>query len=304
MKTIAEELVGLSGNELAEMVRQIRPVVWSTLGSMATPGVVDDVLQQTWESAWRVRDRFDPKRGTLHAWVVTIARRRAIDHVRSLQRQQALQDRAEHLAISRVASSASLVAEDHSEATVDALHARQRVTKVLAVVEDVIASREATARALALILVFGGDVEVASRALGVSIDALREARRELVRCCQVVVKAQAVATSEVMVTKRVLIECLPDEGENGQWIRQTAMACVHAGGRLEDVTVGHVMQATGFSHSTARQYLAHTRHLLHVAATVIARGQASPTSTAQPLVGTRRASKIPESGARARAKGA
>ncbi|WP_413543113.1 RNA polymerase sigma factor [Citricoccus nitrophenolicus] len=294
----------VDGEVLAGMVQQVRPVVWSVLGSMASVEVVDDVLQQTWESAWRVRARFDPAKGSLHAWVVTIARRRAIDHVRSLQRDRVIQDRAEDIATSRVMSSASLTQVDHAEATVEALHARQRVSKVLSVVEDVIVSREATARALALVLVFGDDLGVASRALGVAPDALRESRRELLRCCQVVVRAQALSESEAPVTMRALIECLPDEGETGQWIRQTAMACAHAGGRLEDVSVGHVMQATGFSHSTSRQYLAATRHLLHVAATVIARRQRPRSSQTTSAGRNGQVHRMPERRTRVRAEGA
>lgn len=303
-EVLSEEQGVVDGEQLAGMVQQVRPVVWSVLGSMASVEVVDDVLQQTWESAWRVRGRFDPAKGTLHAWVVTIARRRAIDHVRSLQRDRSIQDRAEDIATSRVASSASLTVEDHAEATIDALHARQRVSKVLSVVEDVIASREASARALALVLVFGDDLALASRALGVAPDALRESRRELLRCCQVVVRAQALSESTAPVTMRALIGCLPDEGENGQWIRQTAMACAHAGGRLEDVSVGHVMQATGFSHSTARQYLAQTRHLLHVAATVIARRPGPRTAAAEPLDRTGQVYRMPVREDRERAQGA
>jgi RNA polymerase sigma-70 factor, ECF subfamily len=52
-----------------------------------------------------------------------------------------------------------------------------------------------------------------------------------------------------------------------------ALACARAGGRFEAVTVTHVMDVTGFSHNTARQYLAETRHLLQVAMTVLTEEQ-------------------------------
>lgn len=109
----------------------------------------------------------------------------------------------------------------------------------------------------------------ASETMGVSVTALRQARRELVRCARVVRAAQEVARSGQAVTMRVLIGCLPDDGDAGDWARQVALACAQAGGRMEAVTVEDVMQATGFSHSTSRQYLAETRHLLRVATTVI-----------------------------------
>ena len=130
-------------------------------------------------------------------------------------------------------------------------------------------SSEMTARALAVVLVFDDDVAAASEAMGVSTTALRQARRELVRCARVVRAAQELGRSQGQVTMRALIGCLPDDGDAGDWARQVALACVQAGGRLEDVTVEHVMRSTGFSHSTSRQYLAEVRHLLRVAVTVV-----------------------------------
>jgi len=42
----------------------------------------DDVVQETFERVWRHAPRFDPRRGTLDAWVLRIARNAAIAHVR------------------------------------------------------------------------------------------------------------------------------------------------------------------------------------------------------------------------------
>ena len=46
---------------------------------------IDDVVQVVFVEVWRFRGRFDPRR-SLEAWVLTIARRRAIDHLRSRRR--------------------------------------------------------------------------------------------------------------------------------------------------------------------------------------------------------------------------
>jgi RNA polymerase sigma-70 factor (ECF subfamily) len=43
----------------------------------------EEVLQDTWVQAWRKAPTFDAARGTVGAWLVTIARSRALDRVRS-----------------------------------------------------------------------------------------------------------------------------------------------------------------------------------------------------------------------------
>lgn len=45
-------------------------------------GTVDDVFQLVWTEVWRRGESFDPDRGTLGAWVMTITRSRAIDELR------------------------------------------------------------------------------------------------------------------------------------------------------------------------------------------------------------------------------
>lgn len=42
----------------------------------------EDVVQQTFVSAWRSRGRYDPAAGPLGPWIVRIARRRIADHFR------------------------------------------------------------------------------------------------------------------------------------------------------------------------------------------------------------------------------
>lgn len=47
-----------------------------------------DVTQEVFLSAWKARDRFDPQRGPLAAWLMGIAKNRIVDHVRSENRHR------------------------------------------------------------------------------------------------------------------------------------------------------------------------------------------------------------------------
>lgn len=52
------------------------------LKTLGDRGAAEDVQQQVFLEVWRRSDRFDPERGKLLTWVMTIARSRAIDHIR------------------------------------------------------------------------------------------------------------------------------------------------------------------------------------------------------------------------------
>ena len=88
---------GLSGDPLAEAFAaghaDLRSVydahaamVYAICRKALGGDAAGDVTQEVFVSAWRGREQFDPRRGSLAAWLVGITKRRIIDHVRREQR--------------------------------------------------------------------------------------------------------------------------------------------------------------------------------------------------------------------------
>lgn len=59
-------------------------VAAATLGTHAD---AEDIVQTTFVTAWRTRGSFDPARGSLLVWLLTIARSRSLDQLRTRSRQ-------------------------------------------------------------------------------------------------------------------------------------------------------------------------------------------------------------------------
>jgi RNA polymerase sigma factor (sigma-70 family) len=66
---------------LEECYRTLGPLVVSYLSRYVPHADIEDVLQRVFYEVWRVHERYDPTL-SLRGWVLGIARKRAIDHLR------------------------------------------------------------------------------------------------------------------------------------------------------------------------------------------------------------------------------
>ncbi len=69
------------------------PVYHTALAVTRDRAQAEEVSQEVLTEIWRTADRFDPARGSAAAWVLTIARRRAIDRVRAAMAEAARERR-------------------------------------------------------------------------------------------------------------------------------------------------------------------------------------------------------------------
>jgi RNA polymerase sigma-70 factor, ECF subfamily len=90
------------------------------------PAQSEEVMQEVLLDVWRTASRFDPEIGSATAWVMTLAHRRAVDRVRSEQKNAERELRA----------ASSAIAYDEVTETVEAHLDRERVRHCLAALTE------------------------------------------------------------------------------------------------------------------------------------------------------------------------
>ncbi|WP_306370414.1 sigma-70 family RNA polymerase sigma factor [Nocardiopsis sp. CC223A] len=87
--TLAELLGRVArGDEAAfgEVYDRVAPSVYGLVRRvLRDPAQSEEVTQEVMVEVWRTACRYDPRRGTPRAWLMTLAHRRAVDRVRSEQ---------------------------------------------------------------------------------------------------------------------------------------------------------------------------------------------------------------------------
>jgi len=81
LNDIGERLNQGQPEALEEAYRTLGPLVMSYLARYVPQPDIEDVMQKVFYELWRVHERYDPNL-SLRGWVLGIARKRAIDHLR------------------------------------------------------------------------------------------------------------------------------------------------------------------------------------------------------------------------------
>ena len=112
----------------AQLYDDLAPAVYGTIKRvLRDPSQSEEVLQEVMVEVWRTATRFDSDKGSVAAWVSTMAHRRAVDRVRS---EQSARDRTE-----RESNKDVMVSVDPADEVVDDMNRqfeRERVNSALA----------------------------------------------------------------------------------------------------------------------------------------------------------------------------
>jgi RNA polymerase sigma-70 factor, ECF subfamily len=122
---LVERLLRRDEQALREVVDGLGPVVYAMARRIvADPSLAEEAAQDTFVALWRRPGAFDPSRGTLQAFLLGVARNKAIDLVR---REEALRRTSQSL----VADAEVASKEASSDERMEEVEERQRVLVAL-----------------------------------------------------------------------------------------------------------------------------------------------------------------------------
>jgi RNA polymerase sigma-70 factor (ECF subfamily) len=79
---------------LEELYDRYTPLLYPVaLRILKSAAEAEDVVQQAWVQAWQGAAGYDPRRGTVAAWLLTLTRSRALDRYRSLSSRRRAETR-------------------------------------------------------------------------------------------------------------------------------------------------------------------------------------------------------------------
>ena len=85
---------------LEQIYRRWSPIVFTlALRVLGDRGDAEDVTQKTFVAAWTSRASYDPAKGRLSTWLVTITRRRIADTLETRRRVRELQEKLQRFAV-------------------------------------------------------------------------------------------------------------------------------------------------------------------------------------------------------------
>jgi RNA polymerase sigma-70 factor (ECF subfamily) len=94
---LAARLAAGDDHALAELCHLAPAVHGAALRVLGDDAAAQDVVQDVLVELWRNPGRYDPAAGTLRAYLIMLARHRAVDQVRSELRRAARQERSHQL---------------------------------------------------------------------------------------------------------------------------------------------------------------------------------------------------------------
>ncbi len=98
-RAVAERFRTGDERALEQIYRRWSPIVFTlALRLLGDRGDAEDVTQKTFVSAWTSRASYDPLKGKMSTWLVTIARRRIADTLEARRRVRELQEKLQALA--------------------------------------------------------------------------------------------------------------------------------------------------------------------------------------------------------------